>query len=276
MPKQNSIFVTAAVTALMPLLTLNAMAEEPGLSIQLAMMDMMPMGNATAQQPAPSSAMPGMMGMMPMEGDDAMQMQQPAQGGAMPSMPGMPATQPPAAGGSSGSGMLGQSQMPMGQMPQQPMTMCSMMQNMMRMGAAQQAMPTMQNGASSGATMDMGTGAMADSAQPMGSSAARLEGRIAFLRTELHITDAQVPAWDSFANTLRAGRDHLDAARAALQDGATATDPMARLESYENHLKARTEAIHMTRMAFNTLFGQLDDAQKRMATTTMLPFIGSF
>ena len=51
---------------------------------------------------------------------------------------------------------------------------------------------------------------------------------------------------------------------------------MTRLESYENHLKARTEAIHMTRMAFNTLYGQLDDAQKRVATTTMLPFIGAF
>ena len=162
----------------------------------------------------------------------------------------------------------------MGQMPQQPMPMCSMMQNMMRMGAAQQAMPTMQDGATPGAMMGMGD--MANGAQSMGSSAARLEGRIAFLRTELHITDAQASAWESFANTLRTGRDHLDAARAALQDGATAIDPMARLESYENHLKARTEAVHMTRMAFNTLFGQLDDAQKRMATTSMLPFIGSF
>ena len=247
MPKQNSTLVVVAVTALMPLLTLNAMAEEPGLSIQLAMMDMMPMGGATARQPAPGGAMPGML-----------------------------ATQAPAAGGSTGGGMPAQNQMPMGQMPQQPMPMCSMMQNMMRMGAAQQAMPTMQGGASPGANMSMGMGAMADGAQPMGSSAARLEGRIAFLRTELHITDAQAPAWESFANTLRTGRDHLEAARAALQDGATATDPMARLESYENHLEARTEAIHMTRTAFNTLFAQLDDAQKRMASTTMLPFIGSF
>lgn len=275
MSKQNPILAVAAVTALMPLLTLNAMATEPGSSIQLAMMDMMPMGNATAQQPAPGNSMPGMMGM---ESDDAMQMQQSAPGAAMT---GMPATQPPATGGSNGSGMSGQSQMPMGQMPmgqmpQQPMTMCSMMQNMMRMGAAQQAMPTMQNGASPGATMNMGIDGMADSALAMGSSAARLEGRIAFLRTELHISEAQAPAWEAFANTLRTGRDHLDAARAALQEGATATDPMARLESYENHLKARTEAIHMTRTAFNSLFGQLDDAQKRMATTTMLPFIGSF
>ena len=51
---------------------------------------------------------------------------------------------------------------------------------------------------------------------------------------------------------------------------------MTRLQSYENHLRARIEAIHMTRMAFNTLYGQLDDAQKRVATTTMLPFIGAF
>ena len=112
--------------------------------------------------------------------------------------------------------------------------------------------------------------------QPSGSSAARLEGRIAFLRTELRITPAQAQAWEAFANTLRSGREHLDAARAALQEGTTAADPMARLESFENHLRARTEAIHMTRMAFNTLYGQLDDAQKRMATTTMLPFIGAF
>lgn len=263
MPQQNSILAAAAVMALMPLLTLNAMAREPGPPIQLAMMDMMPMapGGAT-QQPAPDGAMPGMTDMRPMESGNAMPMQQPAPGGIMPGMS-------PTAGGSMGGGMPAQSQM-----PQQPMPMCSMMQNMMRMGAVQQAMPMTQNGSTPGAMMDMGD--MADAAQPMGSSAARLEGRIAFLRTELHITDAQASAWESFANTLRTGRDHLDAARAALQDGATAIDPMARLESYENHLKARTEAVHMTRMAFNTLFGQLDDAQKRMATTSMLPFIGSF
>ena len=110
----------------------------------------------------------------------------------------------------------------------------------------------------------------------MGSSAARLEGRIAYLRAELRITDAQAPAWETFAAALRAGREHLDAARAALQESGTGADPMTRLQSYENHLRARTEAIHMTRMAFNTLYGQLDDAQKRVATTTMLPFIGAF
>lgn len=40
---------------------------------------------------------------------------------------------------------------------------------------------------------------------PMGMmSPRRVEGRIAFLRTELKITDAQQPAWNAFADALRA------------------------------------------------------------------------
>lgn len=142
--------------------------------------------------------------------------------------------------------------------------MMEMMQNMMRMGAAPQSMPPMQPGAMAGGT------------PPAGSSAARLEGRIAFLRTELRITDAQAPAWESFATALRGGREHLDAARAALQDSGANADPMARLKSFENHLRERADAIHTTQMAFITLHAQLDDAQKKQAATTMLPFIGAF
>lgn len=158
---------------------------------------------------------------------------------------------------------------PMGQAPQQPMPQCPMMpmmQNMMRMGAAQQVPPS---GTSAG-------GGSASGAQSIGSIEARFEGQIAFLRTELHITSAQTPVWDAFVVTLRAGRDHLDAARTALQDSSTAADPMARLELFENHLKSRAEAIHMTRLAFNTLHAQLDESQKRIAITTILPFIGTF
>jgi len=150
--------------------------------------------------------------------------------------------------------------MPMGQ-PQQRMSGCPMMAPMMQGGAMPQGM--------------QGDAGMAG-AQPMGSSAARLEGRIAFLRTELRITNTQAPAWESFAAALRTGREHLDAARLALQGSATGTDPMDRLASFESHLRERTEAIHITRMAFSTLYVQLDDVQKRTATTIMLPFIGSF
>ena len=38
----------------------------------------------------------------------------------------------------------------------------------------------------------------------MGGPAKHLEGRIAFLRTELGITDAQMPLFNAFAEALRA------------------------------------------------------------------------
>ena len=274
MQKQKLVLYATMLAAIMPFATVKAIAGELRPSFMLAMMDMMPMGSGAMPQPMPGgAAMPG-----------------------MPTAPGAAAA--PAPGGMDkmmgmgGGGMPAQAQnaMPTDQMPQtQAAGMCAMMapmmammQNMMRMGSAQQgAMPPMQGGSASGAGMAPGMSAMGMSAtgpagSPAADSVARLDGRIAYLRGALRITDAQAAVWDGFVATLRVGRDHLDAARIALQDSTVGTDPMGRLESYETHLKARTDAIHMTRMAFGTLYGQLDEAQKRVATSNMLPFIGAF
>lgn len=274
MQKQKLILCATILAAIMPFATVKAIAGELRPSFMLAMMDMMPMGSGAMPQPTPGGA--------PMPG--------------MPTAPGAAAA--PAPGGMDkmmgmgGGGMPAQAQnaMPTDQMPQtQAAGMCAMMapmmammQNMMRMGSAQQGtMPPMQGGSASGAGMApgmsaMGMSAMGPAGSPAADSVARLDGRIAYLRGALRITDAQAAVWDGFVATLRVGRDHLDAARTALQDSTVGTDPMGRLESYETHLKARTDAIHMTRMAFGTLYGQLDEAQKRVATSNMLPFIGAF
>jgi len=44
----------------------------------------------------------------------------------------------------------------------------------------------------------------------------RIEGRIAFLRTELKITDAQATAWNGFAEALRANAKKLGEVRASM------------------------------------------------------------
>jgi len=202
MPKQIPIVAAVLLSVLVPVLPRVATAEEPELIFQLAMMDMMPPGGG-AMQPAAPSAM------------------------GMPGMPAPTAT-PPGAGGASGmmnddksrmgAGMPGQA--PTGQAQQQPMSMCPMCAKMMQ---------DMKSGAGATSGMSaMGGGAAMGGVLPASSSAARLEGSIAFLRTELRITEAQAPAWDAFAATLRAGRDHLDAARAALQDSSTGIDPLMR------------------------------------------------
>ena len=65
----------------------------------------------------------------------------------------------------------------------------------------------------------------------------RVEGRIAFLRTELKIADTQADAWNGFADTLRANAKKLAEARATMMpkpgDGQPASTLAARLDQQE-------------------------------------------
>ena len=103
----------------------------------------------------------------------------------------------------------------------------------------------------------------------------RLEGRIAFLKAELQITDKQLADWSNLAEALRSGRRHLLEARKLLamdekMDGA------ARLEHYERHLAERLEAIKSARTAFGRLYASLNESQKQTADTILLPLIATF
>lgn len=103
----------------------------------------------------------------------------------------------------------------------------------------------------------------------------RLEGRIAFLKTELQISDKQLADWNSLADALRSGRQHLLEARNLL----VADDKMGgvdRLEHYERHLAERLTAIKTARAAFNRLYASLSDGQKQTADAILLPLIATF
>ena len=103
----------------------------------------------------------------------------------------------------------------------------------------------------------------------------RIEGRIAFLKAELQITDKQMADWNVLAEALRSGRQHLVEARKFLvMDGKTSSAD--RLARYEGHLTERLEAIKSTRTAFVRLYPNLDDAQKQTADAILLPLIATF
>ena len=54
-----------------------------------------------------------------------------------------------------------------------------------------------------------------------------IEGRIAFLRAELKITDAQMSAWNAFADALRANARKLGEVPAAMMSGSGARQQQA-------------------------------------------------
>ncbi|MGY8633994.1 Spy/CpxP family protein refolding chaperone [Bradyrhizobium sp. 14AA] len=103
----------------------------------------------------------------------------------------------------------------------------------------------------------------------------RLEGRIAFLKTELQISDRQLVDWNNVADSLRSGRQHLLEARMmlAMDDRLGSAD---RLEHYERHLSERLEALKSARLAFTRLYASLNESQKQTADTILLPLITSF
>jgi LTXXQ motif family protein len=155
-----------------------------------------------------------------------------------------PATEQPAApkGQSGTGGMMGGGMMKGGKMP-----MMDMMQTMgmMRPGGGGMGM----------ATID------------------RVEGRIAFLRTELKITDAQSAVWDPFADALRANAKSLGEVRAAMA-GASQQGLIERFALQEKWLAARLEGTRAIKAALTNLIGTLSDEQKKAADELLAPHMG--
>ncbi len=227
--------------------SLSAAGAAAGDRLQLAMMDEMNMksnpssGSSTMGQPGSQSqnmgGMGGGMGRM----------------GGAGGMGGMPMQSPMGGMGQSG----GQSQNMGGGMD-------NMMQ-MMRMMHGQMTSPP-----KAGTAPDAGVAASGPA-----DVTERLEGRIAFLKAELQITDKQAADWSLLADALRSGRQHLLDARKLLvvDDKISGSE---RIEHYERHLAERLEAIKAARTAFNRLYGNLSDDQKKTADSILLPLIATF
>ena len=161
--------------------------------------------------------------------------------------------QPPGQSGMMGPGMKGGGMMGMmaGNMP-----MTNMMQMMGMMG---------QSGAETGCT---GMSGMA--------TIDHVEGRIAFLRTELKITDAQNASWNAFADALRANAKGLGEVRASMmpQAGTMPQTMVDRLALEEKWLAARLEGTRAIKSALTNLAGTFSDEQKKAADELLAPHMG--
>jgi hypothetical protein len=103
----------------------------------------------------------------------------------------------------------------------------------------------------------------------------RVEGRIAFLRTELKIADAQNAAWNTFADALRANAKSLGEVRASMMPQAGAQQGLVdRLALQEKWLAARLEGTRAIKSALTNLVGTLSDEQKKTAEELLAPHMG--
>ncbi len=145
----------------------------------------------------------------------------------------------------------------------------------MTMGGGQTQRQSSQSGPAGSAMPGMGA---SNFAVPPQAPFDHVEGRLAFLRAELRITDQQAAAWAEFAQALRSARQHILEARDVLGKAAgyASYSPSDRLEAYERHLAARLDAVHKARTAFERLYNVLDDGQRQTAAELVVPFVEAF
>ncbi len=107
-----------------------------------------------------------------------------------------------------------------------------------------------------------------------GMMASNVEGRIASLKTELKITEAQTPAWNKFAEALRATAGSMNGMyEQMMQSGPTTTLP-ARLERRETMLAAHLGRVKTLKEALDPLYASLSDEQKKVANNMMIGPMG--
>jgi hypothetical protein len=103
-----------------------------------------------------------------------------------------------------------------------------------------------------------------------------VEGRIAFLRTELKINDAQQPAWNTFADALRSNAKTLGEMRGLMmsQQGGGAPGLVEKLALQEKWLAARLEGTRAMKSALTNLVAIFSDEQKKTADELLAPQMG--
>jgi hypothetical protein len=101
-----------------------------------------------------------------------------------------------------------------------------------------------------------------------------VEGRLAALKTEFNITDAQAPQWNHFADALRATAKSMNGMFEQMTQPGTATTLPIRLERHEKMLSAHLNALRILKDAVEPLYASLTDEQKRLADGLMIGPMG--
>src|SRR5215472_8023830 len=129
--------------------------------------------------------------------------------------------------------------------------------------------PGMQGGAMAGAggMPIMGMMRMMMGQDGMGMMAGHVEGRLAFLKTELKITDAQLPLWNAVADAIRANAKSMSEMMSGGMMGSsqtTATMP-EKLALHEKMMTTHLEALRRLKTAVDPLYAALSSEQKKTA-----------
>jgi len=101
-----------------------------------------------------------------------------------------------------------------------------------------------------------------------------VEGRLAFLETELKITDAQLPLWNAVADAIRADAKTMGGMAEGMMGGMQTDTLPEKLAAREKIMTAHLEALRKFKAAVDPLYAALSDEQKKTADELLIGPMG--
>ena len=108
----------------------------------------------------------------------------------------------------------------------------------------------------------------------MAAMAGHVEGRLAFLKTELKITDAQLPLWDAVADVIRANARSMRSMAEGMMGSAQTAALPDRLAAREKMMSAHLDALRKFKAAIDPLYAAFSDEQKKTADELLMGPMG--
>jgi hypothetical protein len=108
----------------------------------------------------------------------------------------------------------------------------------------------------------------------MAAMAGHVEGRLAFLKTELKISEAQLPLWNAVADAIRANAKGMGEMSGGMMGASQATTLPDKLAMGEKMMTAHVDALHRFKAAVEPLYATLSDEQKKTADELLMGPMG--
>ena len=155
--------------------------------------------------------------------------------------------------------------MPMGQ-GMGMMGGCPMMGGNMGMGMMGQGMQGMMGPGMMG-NMPMGMGSMGQGMGPgmMMGQGPMMEGRLAYLKAELGITDTQAAAWDGYVSAVKARGDTMQSMHATMMQAMQSGTAFARMDAHAAAMQSMMDSMKSLKPATEALYKVLGEDQKKKA-----------
>jgi hypothetical protein len=98
-----------------------------------------------------------------------------------------------------------------------------------------------------------------------GAAPSFAEGRIAFIKAELAITDAQYGVWDAYAAALRKNLESMQSMRKTMMSATQPASPVERLDLHISTMESRLQSLKEVKPALAALYAALSEDQKKKA-----------